>query len=241
LREHHCERINLMRALLLSAGLGTRLRPLTETTPKCLVLINGKPLLGIWLEILTRAGIERFLINTHYLSNKVEKFINESPYRDQITIVHETKLKGTAGTLLSNLDFFADEDALLIHADNYCSANFDDFIKAHRDRPLGCLITMMTFVTCSPSECGIVECNDLGVVINFHEKIDNPPGNIANAAIYILSKEFIMQYQNLFINASDFSNDVLPKLLGRIYTYKTVNTLIDIGTLENYRLANNLK
>ena len=230
-----------MRALLLSAGLGTRLRPITETTPKCLVLIKGKPLLGIWLETLANIGIGQVLINTHHLASIVENFIYESPYRHRVTIVHEDKLKGTAGTLLANLEFFDNEDALLIHADNYCTANFDDFIHAHKNRPPECLITMMTFLTSNPSECGIVECNDIGVVTNFYEKVKNPPGNIANAAIYILSKELIMQFKNLFFDVTDFSNDVLPKLLGRIYSFHTTETLIDIGTLEKYRLANNIK
>ena len=61
-----------MRAILLAAGLGTRLRPITDKIPKCLVPINGKPLIDYWLEQLTKAGIEKFLINTHYLHEKVE-------------------------------------------------------------------------------------------------------------------------------------------------------------------------
>ncbi|MBT6543216.1 MAG: NTP transferase domain-containing protein, partial [Rhodobacteraceae bacterium] len=112
-----------MRALLLAAGLGTRLRPLTNTTPKCLVPIKGQPLLGIWLERLTQAGIGQFLVNTHYLAEQVEVFIQASPYRDQVTLVNELELHGTAGTLIANLDFFQGEDGLLIHADNYCLAD----------------------------------------------------------------------------------------------------------------------
>ena len=67
-----------MRALLLAAGLGTRLRPLTDTMPKCLVPIKGRPLLSIWLERLTQAGIGPFLINTHYLANQVEVLLEAS-------------------------------------------------------------------------------------------------------------------------------------------------------------------
>ena len=55
-----------MRAVLLAAGLGTRLRPLTDTVPKCLVPIKGKPLLDIWIESLLQAGVESILVNLHY-------------------------------------------------------------------------------------------------------------------------------------------------------------------------------
>ena len=72
-----------MRAILLAAGLGTRLRPITDTIPKCLVPINGKPLIDYWLEQLTKAGIEKFLINTHYLHEQVESYIE--PKRSKAT------------------------------------------------------------------------------------------------------------------------------------------------------------
>ena len=74
-----------MKALLLAAGFGTRLRPLTNTTPKCLVTIKDKALLGIWLERLSQAGIEAFLINTHHLSDQVETYIEGSPYSEPVT------------------------------------------------------------------------------------------------------------------------------------------------------------
>ena len=134
-----------MRALLLAAGLGTRLRPLTKTIPKCLVPIKGKPLLEIWLEGLTEAGVGPFLVNTHYLACQVEDYVNSSQYRNVLTIANEPDLLGTAGTLMKNLDFFQGEDGMLIHADNYCLADLSAFQQAHRDRPNGCLMTMMTF------------------------------------------------------------------------------------------------
>ena len=180
-----------MRALLLAAGLGTRLRPMTDTTPKCLVPVGDKPLLQIWLERLSEAGIGPFLINTHYLAEQVHEFIQSSPYRNQVTLVHEPKLLGTAGTLIRNLDFFQGEDALIIHADNYCLADFRAFKQAHEKRPAPCLMTMMTFQTDDPQSCGIVEVDDIGVVTGFHEKVKNPPGNLANGAIYILSKSML--------------------------------------------------
>ena len=227
-----------MRALLLAAGFGTRLRPLTNTTPKCLVTIKDQVLLGIWLERLTQAGIEAFLINTHYLSEQVESYIEGSLYRDKVTLVREKILLGTAGTLVANLDFFEGQDGLMIHADNYCLANFHDFIQAHFQRPPYCVITMMTFRSENPENSGIVELDAKGVVIGFHEKVVNPPSNLANGAVYILSRELINMLATDLYEVSDFSTEVLQHLVGKIYTYETQEYFIDIGSPEAYRNAN---
>jgi mannose-1-phosphate guanylyltransferase len=227
-----------MRALLLAAGYGTRLRPLTENMPKCILPIKGKPLLGIWLMNLMKAGVGPFLINTHYLANKVSDFIENDFNYEQVTLIHEFELKGTAGTLLSNLDFFQGQDGMLIHADNYCLADFNSFIKAHINRPKECLMTMMTFRTNSPKSCGIVEVDARGIVIGFHEKVENPPGNLANGAVYILSSELIEKLGKEFKNVKDFSTEVINNFLGRIYIYETLEFFVDIGTPETYELAN---
>lgn len=226
-----------MRAILLAAGFGTRLRPLTNTIPKCLVPIHGQPLLGIWLERLTQAGIGPFLVNTHYLADQVEQFIEASPYRDQVTLVHEPTLLGTAGTLMANLDFFQGEDGLLIHADNYCLADFREFIAAHRQRPPQCLMTVMAFRTPTPSTCGILELDDQGVVVGFHEKVANPPGDLASGAIYLLSSDFLAIAQQELMTINDFSTEVMPKFTGRIFSHPTTSVFIDIGTLKSYNKA----
>lgn len=225
----------MTRAILLAAGLGTRLRPLTNTVPKCLVSINGKPLLESWLGALANASIGPFLVNTHYLVEQVEAYVQKSRYRKQITLVNEPELLGTAGTLIANLDFFKGEDGLLIHADNYCLADFSAFARAHNQRPSGCLMTMMTFRSNDPSSCGIVELDERGVVIKFHEKVKSPPSNLANGAIYFLSKELLRIVGLEMCTAKDFSTEVLPYFLGRIYTYQTYETFVDIGTPETYR------
>jgi len=227
-----------MRAILLSAGFGTRLRPLTNTIPKCLVPINGKPLLQIWLERLRNAGVGPVLVNTHYLSEKVENFIHGSGFEDDVILVNEPELLGTAGTLISNIDFFEGNDGLLIHADNYCLANLQEFIKAHRERPEKCLMTMMVFRTDTPETCGIVELDKDGVVIGFHEKVSSPPGNLANCAVYIFSKELLKKIQKDFFKMSDISTEILPLIIGKIYVHETKERFLDIGSPESYLLAN---
>ena len=94
-----------MRAILLAAGYGTRLRPLTDNTPKCLVPIHGRALLDIWLERLSSAGIGPFLVSSHYLSAQVRAYIGSSLYSELVTITYEEQLLGTAGTVILNVDF----------------------------------------------------------------------------------------------------------------------------------------
>jgi|TARA_B110000967_G_scaffold165444_1_gene173148 mannose-1-phosphate guanylyltransferase len=227
-----------MRAILLAAGFGKRLLPLTKDIPKCLVPIKGVPLLEIWLTRLIKFNLGPFLINTHYKSSQVESYISNSQFRKKVTITNESLLLGTAGTLIKNLDFFQGEDGLLIHSDNYCMADFNAFTEAHQNRPKECLLTMMTFRTNNPSSCGIIELNQKKVVTKFHEKVSNPPGNLANGAVYILSAELLEMIKKELSEAKDFSTEILNHLIGRIYTYETQELFIDIGTPETYKQAN---
>ena len=96
---------------------------------------------------------------------------------------------------------------------------------------------MLTFESKNPTQCGIVEIDSVGIVKNFHEKVSNPPGNRANGAIYVFDYDFIDFLNNLNVKLFDFSNEVLPKLIGKIYTYHTSGYYIDIGTIENLNYA----
>jgi mannose-1-phosphate guanylyltransferase len=181
-----------------------------------------------------------FLVNTHYLAEQVQEFVRASPYSDMVTLVHEPTLLGTAGTLMANLDFFKGEDGLLIHADNYCLADFREFVNTHRQRPPECLMTVMAFRTPTPSTCGILELDDRGVVVGFHEKVANPPGDLASGAIYLLSSEFLAMARHEFTMVNDFSTGVIPTLMGKSFGYETKSVFIDIGTMHSYKEANNL-
>ena len=226
-----------MKALLLSAGLGTRLRPITDTIPKCLVPINGKPLLEYWLENLSKVGVDKFLINTSYLHSQVEEFVNKSKYRDKITLIYEDKLLNTGGTLLKNKDFFDDEAFMLIHADNLSFCNFNDFIITHQNRVKKCEITMMLFRSDNPSSCGIVELDKDNIVQKFYEKVANPPSTLANGAVYILENSIFDFLESIGREKIDFSTQVLPEFTGKIFTFFNDQYHRDIGTMENYKKA----
>ena len=226
-----------VRALLLAAGLGTRLQPLTERWPKCLMPIGERPLLEYWLETLWRSGIRQARVNLHYLPEIVESFLARPRFRDWVNAVKETKLLGTAGTLRKHADFFKTQTTLLVHADNWCQCDFTNFLEFHQRRRLeGTALTMMTFDTESPHSCGIVEVNDDGVVQAFHEKVTNPPGTRANAAVYLLEPE-LLNWLVTQTQINDFSTQVLPNYLGRIATWHNPQLHRDIGTIQSLRQA----
>ena len=120
------------KALLLAAGLGTRLEPITKNIPKCLVRVGNEPILGIWLNTLSKAGCESVLINTHYLSNQVEDYLKKKEFGNmQIVTSYESSLLGTAGTLIKNSDFFLGGNSMFIHADNFTNANIKELMQFH--------------------------------------------------------------------------------------------------------------
>ena len=215
------------------SGLGTRLRPITERIPKCLVEVAGEPLLGRWLRQLEAVGCEAVLINTHYMSQQVETFLHSLPRTGMcVQTIHEDELLGTAGTLLVNQSFFNDATGLLIHADNAMEGDLRGLLKTHADRPQQCLLTMLTFRTDHPHSCGIVKTDDRGVVQAFHEKVTDPPGNCANGALYVFDSSLLKYISCMTPPPTDFSTEVIPNLMGRIQTWESTEPYLDIGTPE---------
>jgi len=230
-----------MRVLLLAAGLGTRLRPLTDSIPKCLVPIGGKPLLQIWLERLSEAGFGPFLINTHYLHEQVEAFIEKSQFKDQVTLVYEPELLGTAGTLIKNVDFFRGEDGMVLHADNFTLADLMKFKVAHLTRPKNCHMTLMTFSVDDPIMYGIVTKNKNNVMTGFYEKSSANRGNVANSAVYIFSADSIRSLLSQAAPPKDLTKDYVSRQIGAAYAWHTNDIFVDIGTIRTYKMAETFK
>lgn len=227
-----------MKAIILAAGLGSRLRPITNTIPKCLVPIANKPLLEYWLENLTNNGIKDILINTHYKAEQVENFVKKSKYSKYITLVKENTLLGTAGTLFQNSDFFAGKEGMLIHADNVCEENLENFLNCFKTRPKKSLITVLTFRTKTPQSCGIVEIDNDGLITSYVEKPSVAKSNLANGAVFVFSQKFIKEILNYKNLGNDFCKDILPKFVLKMNYFETKKFFLDIGTSENYKKAN---
>ena len=226
-----------MKAIILAAGLGTRLRPITSTTPKCLVPINGVPLLELWLRDCERAGVEAVLVNTHHLAGRVEEFV-AARRGIPVTLAYEPTLLGSAGTITANWDFVdGGESFLVVYADNLTTFPLAELIAFHatHDR----IASMALFRSPNPSACGVVQLDGDGLVTGFWEKPANPPGNLVNAGLYVFRRE-VRPY--LPTHASDgvpvdVGKSLMPALVGRAMGLPISNYFVDIGTLENYYSA----
>jgi len=224
-----------MKAILLAAGLGTRLRPITTDTPKCLVKICNKPLLQWWIELLEKYHVDEVLINTHYLAPKVEEFISELNTKIKIILFYENELLGSGGTIRDNYDFIKDEkEFFILYADNFTNINLNKFLDFHHT--VSSSFSMTLFCTNNPKSCGIAKLNDHDLVIDFEEKPQYPKSNLANAGVYLSSPSIIENIPNG--KNVDFGFSVLPKLTNRMYGWITDDYLIDIGSVENYKRAN---
>jgi mannose-1-phosphate guanylyltransferase len=226
-----------VRALLLAAGLGTRLRPICDYLPKCLVPIHGRPLLDYWLESLFAHNVSEVMINTHYLAPLVVEFLERSGWRDRVRISHEETLLGTGGTILRHRAFLGNEPFLVAHADNLTDFDSTAFVARHADRPSGIEMTMMLFEAPEPSSAGIVELDQYGVVVGFHEKVPSPPGKLGNAAVYMMDPSVVELMAGFGKTDIDFSTEVIPQLMGRISTWKNSTYHRDIGTIESWTEA----
>ena len=224
-----------MKAILLAAGLGTRLGELTRHVPKCLLPICGQPLLTYWFRALERAGVEDVLINLHYHADAVRNYLSglETPIR--VTTFYEPELLGSAGTLREAWDFVADEtDFYVIYADNLARVDLGRLWSFHEaaGRPV---LSLLAYPTDQPERCGILEFAADGRVITFKEKPPQPRSKFANAGIHVASaalREFLPEK-----TPADLGFDVLPRLIGRMYGYVTDEYIQYIGTPETYAAA----
>lgn len=226
-----------MKALLLAAGLGERLKPITNTIPKCLVPIDDKPLLGYWLDMLSHVGVTDFYINLFYHADAVRHFIEHSPYKERVTFIEEEKLLGTGGTLKKNADLFLDDDFFLAHADNLCLTDFRTFIDAHKARPTHAAMTLMTFNPPDPRTCGVVNLDEQNIVTSFHEKVENPPTTLANGAVFMMTPEVAAYAKNLPQEHFEISLDIIPHFICRILAWHNGDYHLDIGSPATYQQA----
>jgi len=223
-----------VKAFLLAAGLGTRLRPLTDHTPKCMLKIDGRPLLDIWLDEFEHAGVDEVLVNVHSLAEVVRAHIETRHTPPKVHTSFEPELLGSAGTLVANKRWVADEELFLAcNADNLTDFDLRTLIEFHRRGDA--VATLTLFHAERPSACGIVELDQAARVIGFAEKPGNPMSDLANAGIYAFHPSVLDDVVGE--PPLDIGYDVLPSLVGRARAMEIGGYFRDIGTADAYRLA----
>jgi NDP-sugar pyrophosphorylase family protein len=225
-----------MKALILAAGAGTRLRPLTDTCPKPMVPIAGRPLLEWTLLWLQRYGVEETALNLHHLPDVVRDGLGDgSRFGMQLRYAYEPELLGTAGAIHNFPDFF-DDTFLVVYGDLLMDFDLSDLIGFHQAREA--LMTLALKQTDTPHSQGMIEIDDEGAVLRFVEKPTNWNGDsTANAGVYVCEPEVAVRVGS---GVRDFGHDVIPELLANgapVYARPLRGYLRDIGTPEAYAQA----
>jgi mannose-1-phosphate guanylyltransferase len=223
-----------MKAFILAAGDGTRLRPLTESVPKCLLPIQGVPLLEIWLNNCKAAGITDVLVNAHAHAEAVKQFATTQKSGVRASIVEEPQLLGSAGTLAENREFAGEEEAFFVlYGDVLTNVDLRRMLEFHRQKNLSA--SLGVYHVPDPTRCGIVTMDEDDVIQKFVEKPTHPESNWAFSGVMIAGQKIFDVVPDR--RPADVGFDVLPKMAGTMTGYRISEYLIDIGTPENYQAA----
>jgi len=228
-------------AMILAAGEGTRLRPLTLENPKVLLPIDGtKPLIGYTISWLREHDITDIMVNLHYLGDKIKNFLGDgSRFGVKVSYSREDTILGTAGGVKRVENFF-DGTFVVVYGDVLTDFDLMEMLQFHYAKKA--LATLAIVQTTNAKDVGIVTLDDQGKVTSFVEKPQPEADtiNLVNGGIYILGND-VLEY----ITAgafSDFAYDVFPTLLKynlSVYGYilKPRDYLVDIGIAERYYQA----
>ena len=222
------------KAVILAAGAGTRLRPLTDRMAKCMVPVAGRPLLDYWLEALARIGVRDILVNTHAHAEQVREHLARLSGRASglhAMESYEPELLGSAGTLAANAGFAEGaSEVFIVYADNFSCVDLRAMLATHREATAP--FTMLLFHAENPSACGIAELDGDGRIVSFVEKPERPASDLANAGVYVLSPEAYAEVAGM--RAFDFGFEVIPRFVGRMQGYLHPGYHRDVGTPQSY-------
>ncbi len=232
-----------MRAIILVGGEGTRLRPLTYTTPKAMVPVLNRPYLAHLLAYLGRYGVTEVALALGYLPDRIRAYFGEGEALG-IRLVYsvEDRPLGTAGAArlaAARMSVPMDEPILVLNGDIFTDLPIDQLVGHHRST--GASVTIGLVPVADPSQYGVVEVSRGSRIVSFTEK--PPPGaapsNLINAGIYVLDPVVLrlVPPQAFY----QFEQGVFPALLragAKLYGFSWSGYWIDIGTPEKYRRLN---
>lgn len=226
-----------MKAFILAAGLGTRLRSLGLDLPKVMVPVGGKPLLEHHLALFRSQGIREIIINLHYLPEKITSYFGDgSAFGVRITWSVEPELLGTAGAVKKMEHLLQGDRFIVFYGDNLVRLQFAPVLEFHRTRKA--LATIVLFESTEPWTGGVVETDAEGRVRRFIEKPDpkQVSTSLISAGIFVLESQVLNEIPaGCFY---DFGKDLFPKLLaagGPLFAVHPGAYVQDVGTPE--RLA----
>lgn len=227
-----------MKAIILAAGQGTRLRPMTDSISKPMVRIGGKPLLEYIIRLLKRYGIVDIFIPLNRYRDVVTNYFGRgAKWGVRISYSAEEKLLGTAGAV-KKLESHFSNSFLVVYGDNLSNCNITQLINFHRERDgIGAIAV---FEIENPTSSGIVKLNKEQRILKFLEKPTKKQifSKLVNAGIYILEPRIFRYIPKGKVY--DFGKDLFPRLLAEgehLYGYIMTEYLLGIDTIEAYKRA----
>lgn len=228
-----------MKALLIAGGLGTRMRPLTETRPKHLLPIANRAHIEHVLDLLERHGISDVVLLTSYLAERFTDVIDRARGRGiKVQVAHETEPLGTAGALKNAQELVGDGTFVAMNGDVLTDVNLTELIGFHRDR--GGLGTILLTRVDDPSAFGVVPTDADGRVEGFIEKPprEEAPTDLINAGVYVLEPQVLDDIPAATVVSVE--REVFPAIAGSksLFAMATDAYWMDIGTPHKYLRAN---
>ena len=227
-----------IKAMIMAAGVGSRLDPLTKSVPKPLVPVANRPVMDILVDNLKSIGVRDIVSNTHYLAEKIINRYENINFGVNFKFIKEDTLSGTAGGLKKCQFFFdKDDEFLVLSADGLSNADLQKGIDMHRKSGAIATIGIKEIPHEEVSHFGVVVTDENGYITEFQEKpsLEEAKSNFINTGIYVFDYR-IFDYipENTFY---DFAKNVFPNLLKdhEINTFVIDNYWTDIGTLEQYQ------
>jgi mannose-1-phosphate guanylyltransferase len=226
--------------MLLGAGLGTRLRPITYELPKPLVPVLGRPVMEHILKLLAGHGFDQVVANLHYFPDMIrDHFGDGSGYGVAITYSYEPELLGTAGGVRNVRDFFADETFLIISGDALTDIDLTKLWERHSEA--GGIGTLALKRVPDPSQLGVVITGEDGRIQGFQEKPDPAEAlsDLGSCGIYAFEPEIFDYFPEAeFV---DWARDVFPVLLEQdvpLFGHEIDEYWNDIGSIAEFRQGN---
>ena len=221
-----------MQAIIMAGGVGSRLRPLTNTLPKPLVNIIDKPVMEYVIENLVAGGIKDIAVTVGYKADMIMDYFGDGrSLGAKLRYYAEDVPLGTAGGVKNASDFIVD-DFVVMSADGLCNINIKDFCNFHHSHTSR--VSMAVRYMPDARGYGLVKEKD-GIVTSFAEKPKYVVSGLINMGIYAFDKSVLKDIPE---GRSDFSYDIFPKLIGDIRTYQPDCFWSDIGTLPDYYMTN---
>ena len=222
-----------MQALVLAGGEGTRLRPLTLTTPKPVMPLAGRPFLTFMLDWAHSYGVDEVILSCGFMSDGVKRVLGDIYDGMRLRYVIEEEPLGTAGPVRLALDEGVLEDRLLVlNGDVLTDIDLTAELAEHERR--GARATLALYPVEDTASYGVVPTDAEGRVEAFLEKSDGPaPTNRINAGAYVIERDVVEEIPAG--RAVSFEREVFPALVGNgLYGHAVAGYWIDIGTPERY-------